>query len=115
VDPLTVIGVATKRCRGACGQDLPLVAFCLDRSKRDGLNWRCRACQRDAKRGARTQPKRVNGICRNCRSGRHGRWCLASLFGPWCPCGCRAVLGLDGPFEFADPSAPDGADLEGVA
>jgi len=44
--------------------------------------------------------------CANCQAGRHGRWCVASLFGPWCPCGCRAVLGLAGPFDGGDPTVP---------
>jgi len=59
---------------------------------------------------ARRRP--VARTCRNCRAGSHGRWCCASLYGPWCPCRCRAVLGLDGPFEGGDPTAPTAADRE---
>lgn len=62
-----------------------------------------------------TRRRPVARTCRNCRRGSHGRWCAASLFGPWCPCRCRAVLGLDGPFEGADPTAPEAAEFEGVA
>jgi hypothetical protein len=54
----------------------------------------------------------VARTCRNCRGGSHGRWCCASLFGPACPCRCWFVLGLDGPFTFGDPTAPDTADAE---
>lgn len=48
----------------------------------------------------------VRGTCRNCRTGRHGNGCCVALVDPACPCRCRAVLGLAGPFDFADPSAP---------
>jgi hypothetical protein len=92
----------TKRC-GACREVKPISAFGRDRSRRDGLTWRCRDCYCAAERDRAKRPKPP---CRNCKAGQHGRWCVASLFGPWCPCGCRAVLGLAGPFELGDPTVP---------
>jgi hypothetical protein len=104
---------ATKRC-GACRETKPSSAFGRDRSRGDGLTWRCRDCGNAADRAKPKRPKAIKPrpACANCKHGRHGRWCIASLFGPWCPCGCRAVLGLAGPFELGDPTAPDGADQE---
>jgi len=111
---VTLIGIAVKRC-GKCRQELPLVAFSLDRYRRDGLAWRCKPCSRaaqrayPAKRPDRPHRRRpTKSTCRNCRNRKHGRWCSA------CPCRCRAVLGLDGPFDFGDPTAPDGAGPDDV-
>lgn len=40
--------------------------------------------------------------CRACRGHLHGEFCQGGL----CRCSCRAVLGLDGPFPFGDPTLP---------
>ena len=40
--------------------------------------------------------------CHNCRNRHHGDRCQ----GPPCACRCRAMLGLNGPFEGGDPTAP---------
>jgi len=100
----------TKRC-GACRHRLPRTAFGTDRSRGDGLTWRCRDCLNAAQRARQKRPK-PRPACANCKAGRHGRWCCASLYGPACPCRCRVVLGLDGPFEGGDPTAPTAADRE---
>ena len=39
-------------------------------------------------------------ICLACRSRLHGPACGG------CACRCRPLLGLDGPFEGGDPTAP---------
>lgn len=105
----------TKRC-GACGQVKGPTGFHTDRSRPDGLSWSCRAC-RNATDRERTPRKRERTpqLCPNCQNRRHGHACTAAIFGPWCPCKCRAVLGLDGPFEFPDPTAPAPARIEEVA
>jgi hypothetical protein len=36
-----------KQCRGACGEWKPFEAFCVDRSKKDGLLWRCKDCEKE--------------------------------------------------------------------
>jgi hypothetical protein len=41
--------------------------------------------------------------CPACRAHAHGDDCE----GNGCLCRCRAILGLDGPFEFGDPTSPD--------
>jgi hypothetical protein len=48
-------------------------------------------------------------ICQACRTRRHGPACD----GDGCVCRCRAMLGLDGPFEGGDPTAPDATDQVG--
>jgi hypothetical protein len=40
--------------------------------------------------------------CLPCRRHEHGDLCQAT----GCGCGCRAVLGLAGPFELGDPTVP---------
>ena len=44
--------------------------------------------------------------CLPCIGGEHGEECLANT----CVCRCRAMLGLDGPFDGHDWSAPHWAD-----
>jgi hypothetical protein len=45
-------------------------------------------------------------MCGHCRGRCHGDLCQAD----GCTCTCRAVLGLAGPFEYDDPTAPDAID-----
>jgi hypothetical protein len=97
-----------------CQHTKALTDFAVDRRRGDGRRWQCRPCsnaadrardvrRRQAKAAARGEPPPT---CANCTAGSHGHWCVASLFGPWCPCGCRAVLGLAGPFDGSDPTVP---------
>lgn len=60
-----------------------------------------------------TKPTRPT-ICRQCQDGYHGPRCGAAFFAGYCPCRCRTFLGLDGPFECGDPTAPTPEDLTGV-
>lgn len=67
-------------------------------------SWRCRCvlC-----RDAHAIAKRVRigkGRCAECRDRQHGAMCRGPAAG--CGCRCRAMLGLDGPFEFGDPTSP---------
>ena len=47
-----------KICRGECGRNLPLDAFSVDHSKRDGKRWVCRTCD-SARSQARYQERRA--------------------------------------------------------
>jgi hypothetical protein len=92
-----------------CEHVKALADFAVDRSRGDGRKWQCRVCVNAANRAraaAKREATEPPQPCRNCKDGRHGCWCVASLFGPWCPCRCRVVLGLAGPFEGGDPTAP---------
>jgi hypothetical protein len=109
-----------KQC-SRCGEHKSTTAYWRDTSKPDGLTSSCRSCQNTRRRENRATRQRRHapridpraGWCPNCQAGRHGRACVAALFGPDCPCHC-AVLGYRGPFPFADPTAPSPAD-RGVA
>jgi len=128
--PSDVRGKACWRCRCACGGETLVIGDNLRRGNTRSCG--CAAgkpAPRVTRLGggpvlpplpARTRkPKAApdqRDRCANCTAGRHGRWCCASLFGPWCPCGCRAVLGLAGPFDGGDPSVPWWDErLQGVA
>jgi hypothetical protein len=50
LDP-TALPAASKRC-GACGETKPLEAFGRDRSRPDGLLWRCKDCGREPNQAA---------------------------------------------------------------
>jgi hypothetical protein len=68
------------------------------------LSWRCRCvlC-----REAHADSKRIRvgkGRCGSCRDSQHGVQCRGPVAG--CCCRCRPMLGLEGPFEFGDPTAP---------
>jgi hypothetical protein len=92
-----------------CQHVKALADFAVDARRRDGRRWQCRMCSNAADRARAAANRKAAAPpedCRNCKAGRHGRRCVASLFGPWCPCGCRAVLGLAGPFEGGDPTVP---------
>jgi hypothetical protein len=54
----------------------------------------------------RLWPRPGGFLCLSCVGHEHGVMC----WGRACPCTCRAVLGLDGPFEGRDPTAPTDAD-----
>ena len=106
------VAAPVKRCP-ACDQTKPIEAFSRDRTKADGRTWRCRDCAKAAWQAK--HPPKPKPACANCQARWHGRWCANALFGPPCPCPCCAVLGLNGPFELSDPTAPDGADVGEVA
>jgi hypothetical protein len=99
----------TKLC-SSCKQRKGPTAFHRDNSRGDGLYYRCRACvsaEKAARRQGRPPPstlERALPDCERCRDHQHGPLCL----GPSADCGCRcrAMLGLEGPFEFGDPTAP---------
>lgn len=99
-----------------CEHTKALTDFPIDRRRGDGRRWQCRPCGNAADRARaakRRQAKMGPQPCANCKARRHGRWCTASLWGPPCPCRCRAGLGLT---EFLDATAPEIADqLEEVA
>jgi hypothetical protein len=101
----------TKRC-GSCKQWKGPTAFCRDNSRGDGLFYRCRACVSSEKRARRRglpppepPPPPPPSPCARCQARQHGPVCLGPSVG--CGCRCRAMLGLEGPFEFGDPTAPD--------
>ena len=54
----------------------------------------------------RLWPRPGGFLCLSCVGGEHGDQC----WGRSCPCRCRAMLGLDGPFPGCDPTAPDAGD-----
>jgi hypothetical protein len=56
----------------------------------------------------RLWPRPGGFLCLSCVGGEHGDLC----WGRSCPCRCRATLGLDGPFPFGDPTAPEVTDRE---
>jgi hypothetical protein len=113
---VTSIGTA-KRC-GTCRETKPIGEFGRDRSRGDGHCFRCRVCHRAANRAVdlRRRVARQSSItpppaqpppwrCVNCADKLHGPMCAVSLYGhPYCACRCRAVLGMDGPFQFGDPT-----------
>ena len=62
----------------------------------------------------RLWPRPGGFLCLGCVPGpgrrpRHGEEC----WGRSCPCRCRAVLGLSGPFPVGDPTTPDVLDQVG--
>jgi hypothetical protein len=54
----------------------------------------------------RLWPRPGGFLCLGCVGGEHGEDC----WGRSCPCKCRAMLGIDGPFPGRDPTAPDATD-----
>lgn len=110
------IAVATKRCPN-CKADKPLAAFGRDAARGDGLTYRCRDCRGATERASaakrrHAKAKAVDGACHPCRKRRHGPACQGGMLGMACSCRCRMVLGLAGPFEGGDPTAPDGPERE---
>lgn len=68
-------------------------------------SWRCRCVLcRDAHAAAKRIWQRWRGLCAECRDGQHGPMCRGLAVG--CGCRCRPMLGLAGPFEHGDPTAP---------
>lgn len=114
-----------KRC-GVCGEYKGPTAFHIDRSRGDGLTYRCRACTSAYHRGQRVIRRPPSGQsligrfapvvardgwCDNCVNHRHGPDCTAAYFGPGCSCGC-GVLGYRNPYGERDPFAPAPMDRE---
>lgn len=65
-------GTKTKYCNG-CESDLSRSAFCVDRSRRDGLSNRCRDC-------ASKRWKKLNGqLCESCGGVSVGQTCRRCL------------------------------------
>lgn len=65
----------SKRCGGRCGETLPVEAFSVDRSRRDGRNLRCRNCISEQWKENNSSPcvecgsprRAVTpGLCRHC-------------------------------------------------
>jgi hypothetical protein len=55
----------------------------------------------------RLWPRPGGFLCLSCVGGEHAEQC----WGRSCPCRCRAVLGVAGPFTGRDPTAPGAVDV----
>jgi hypothetical protein len=96
-----------KRCP-TCGITKEPTGFFHDPRRSDGLSTMCKACRLAYKRGRPIGAP----VCEPCGNRQHGPRCSGAPVG--CPCRCRAMLGLNGPFEGGDPTAPDVTDQVGV-
>lgn len=72
-------------------------------------SWNCRCVPCREAHAARMRVWRArrgmspNYRCVECQDGHHGHQCRGPADG--CRCRCRPMLGLEGPFEFGDPTA----------
>lgn len=104
--------LVAKRCT-TCHAMKPLTAFHRRTASSDGYRGTCRECRNATDRKCRPERHRLNGgPCERCQARQHGHLCFGPAAG--CECRCRAMLGLEGPFEFGDPTAPNALDW-GVA
>jgi hypothetical protein len=94
--------LVAKRCTG-CQEIKPVRAYRRNTGKGDGLTSRCSGCLSARDRERRPEKYRP-ATCEPCRDRRHGRACLGVY--AICGCRCRPTLGLEGPFEFGDPTVP---------
>lgn len=103
------------RC-SRCNELKGPTAFHRDPRNRSGLRGVCRTCNNTERREARRRGTRAvvrqqtTTPCERCRDRQHGVRCLGVSAG--CGCRCRPMLGLEGPFEFGDPTAPAPMDRE---
>jgi hypothetical protein len=94
--------LVAKRCT-RCQEMKPTEAFYRQPGRGDGLTSHCKQC-RDSHDRERRADRYTRAICNPCRDSQHGRTCLGVYAD--CHCRCRPTLGLEGPFEFGDPTVP---------